>query len=156
MLNCPSILRRVAKEDYEFYQMLLSNTAMACQPSSILTLFTDAEVSPNLRVTPAIDTVKAVFKHLEDSEGCREFFATTFESLQAGHSVLASVYSILHCTALHCTALHSLHGTALHSTAQHCTAQRYLFHVHVLHVGSLADNLGDMLCCDMLCCPVLC
>ena len=73
---------RIAKEDYEFYQMLLSNTATACQPSSILTLFPDGEVSPNLRITPAIDTVKAVFKHLEDAEGCREFFATTFENLQ--------------------------------------------------------------------------
>lgn len=76
------LLLRVAKEDYDFYQMLLSNTATACQPSSILTLFADAEVSPTLRVTPAIDMVKAVFKHLEDSEGCRDFFATTFESLQ--------------------------------------------------------------------------
>lgn len=73
---------RIAKEDYEFYQMLLSNTATACQPSSILTMFPDGEVSPNLRITPAIDTVKAVFKHLEDAEGCREFFATTFENLQ--------------------------------------------------------------------------
>lgn len=73
---------RVAKEDCEFYQMLLSNTAMACQPSSIITIFTDGEVSPNLRVTPAIDTVKAVFKHLEDPEGCRDFFASTFENLQ--------------------------------------------------------------------------
>ena len=87
MPNNPFLLvLRVAKEDYDFYQMLLSNTATACQPSSILTLFSDAEVSPNLRVTPAIDTVKAVFKHLEDSEGCRDFFATTFENLQVWRS----------------------------------------------------------------------
>ena len=83
----PSILGicavpRIAKEDHEFYQMLLNNTATACQPSSILTLFLDGEVSPALRVTPAIDTVKAVFKHLEDPEAGREFFATTFENLQ--------------------------------------------------------------------------
>ena len=48
----------------------------------MLTVFQDGEVSANLRITPAIDTVKAVFKHLEDPEGCREFFATTFEILQ--------------------------------------------------------------------------
>ena len=108
---------------------------MACQPSSILTLFTDAEVSPNLRVTPAIDTVKAVFKHLEDSEGCREFFATTFESLQVGHSVLSSV----------CSAVH------LH----------YFFCVHVRHVGS-ADVLCCAVLywaatrCAVLCCAAKC
>ena len=82
---------RVAKEDYDFYQMLLSNTAMASQPSSILTLFADAEISTNLRVTPAIDTVKAVFNHLEDPEGCRDFFATTFENLQVWRSALQHV-----------------------------------------------------------------
>ncbi|KAL3132243.1 hypothetical protein ABBQ32_008831 [Trebouxia sp. C0010 RCD-2024] len=74
--------KQVAKEDCEFYQMLLANTAMACQPPSITTIFTDGEASPNLRITPATDTVKAVFKHLEDSEGCRDFFASTFENLQ--------------------------------------------------------------------------
>ena len=73
--------------------MLLNNTATACQPPSILTLFLDGEVSPALRVTPAIDTVKAVFKHLEDPEAGREFFATTFENLQV-------------CPALTCPVCH--------------------------------------------------
>lgn len=82
---------RIAKEDYEFYQMLLNNTATACQPPSILTLFLDSEVSPALRVTPAIDTVKAVFKHLEDPEAGREFFATTFENLQVCSALTCSV-----------------------------------------------------------------
>ena len=72
----------MAKEDYDFYQVLLSSMATACQPSSVLTLFPDNEQCPSLRITPAIETVKSVFKHLEDSEGCREFFATTFETLQ--------------------------------------------------------------------------
>lgn len=74
---------RVAKEDYDFYQVLLSSVASACQPASVLTLFPDSDVLPSVRITPAIETVKAVFKHLEDPEGCREFFATTFEALQA-------------------------------------------------------------------------
>ena len=73
--------------------MLLNNTATACQPPSILTLFLDGEVSPALRVTPAIDTVKAVFRHLEDPEAGREFFATTFENLQV-------------CPALTCPVCH--------------------------------------------------
>ncbi|DBA70684.1 TPA: hypothetical protein ACH3X2_012061 [Trebouxia sp. C0005] len=82
IIQSRNLPRWIAKEDYEFYQMLLNNTATACQPPSILTLFLDSEVSPALRVTPAIDTVKAVFKHLEDPEAGREFFATTFENLQ--------------------------------------------------------------------------
>lgn len=82
VIQSRNLLRWIAKEDCEFYQMLLANTAMACQPPSITTIFTDGEASPNLRVTPAIDTVKVVFKHLEDSEGCRDFFASTFENLQ--------------------------------------------------------------------------
>lgn len=63
--------------------MLLLNVSKACQPASILTIFPlDDTTCPMVRVTPAIDTVKAVFKHLEDAEGCKEYFAMTFEGLQ--------------------------------------------------------------------------
>ena len=63
--------------------MLLLSVSKACQPASILTLFPlDDTTCPTVRVTPAIDAVKAVFKHLDDAEGCKDFFATTFEGLQ--------------------------------------------------------------------------
>ena len=78
MLRC-----RVAKEDHDFYQALLLSVSKACQPASILTLFPlDEATLPAVRVTPAIDAVKAVFKHQEDPEGCKDFFATTFDGLQ--------------------------------------------------------------------------
>lgn len=100
------LLCRVAKEDHDFYQALLLSVSKACHPASILTLFPlDEDTLPAVRVTPAIDAVKAVFKHLDDPEGCKDFFATTFDGLQV--SLSASAYHLCICLCKMCMR-HSL------------------------------------------------
>ncbi len=181
---CPQHLRvcavpRIAKEDHEFYQMLLNNTATACQPPSILTLFLDGEVSPALRVTPAIDTVKAVFKHLEDPEAGREFFATTFEDLQVCSALTCCEQSAcLSCLrGFWCHAVVSSHGKSLEGPCLRRLPDRPPFSllpfsqqlVQLYGMDKYCDGLPcvllcmvtaamrvAVLCCAMPCCAVPC